>query len=148
MKVAEILKLKGNILFTVSPQTSMQQAVETMAERDMGSLVVVEAGKLVGMLTFREVMHAIHSNRGAVGAGTVREHMDTNPLTITPETNINDVRRLMLEHHARYVPVTNGSELLGVISFYDVAKAVFETQSFENKMLKSYIQNWPAQAEE
>ena len=148
MKVAEILKLKGNILFTVSPQTSMQQAVETMAERDMGSLVVVEAGKLVGMLTFREVMHAIHSNRGGVGAGTVREHMDTNPLTITPETNINDVRRLMLEHHARYVPVTNGSELLGVISFYDVAKAVFETQSFENKMLKSYIQNWPAQAEE
>ena len=66
----------------------------------------------------------------------------------TPDTEINEVRRVMLEQHARYLPVMNAKVLLGVISFYDVAKAVLEAQSFENKMLKAYIRDWPAEQEE
>jgi CBS domain-containing protein len=148
MKVSEILKVKGNILYTVTPETPLQQAIDTMAEKDIGSLVVMESGELVGMLTFREVLGAIHKNDGAVGEATVRRHMDDAPITITPDTDINEVRRLMLERHARYVPVVNNRTLLGVMSFYDVAKAVFEAQSFENKMLKAYIRDWPAENEE
>ena len=148
MKVSEILKVKGNILYTVTPDTLMQQAVNTMAEKDMGSLVVMEHGELVGMLTFREVMKAVHANDGAVGPDIVRQHMDDAPITITPDTDINEVRRLMLERHARYVPVVDAKTLLGVMSFYDVARAVFEAQSFENKMLKAYIRDWPAGADE
>jgi len=148
MKVSEILKVKGNILYTVTPDTPMADAVDTMAEKDIGSLVVMEFGELVGMLTFREVMRTLHLNKGEVGAGTVRRHMDDHPITITPDTEVNEVRRLMLERHARYVPVVNAKMLLGVISFYDVAKAVFEAQSFENKMLKAYIRDWPAQGDE
>jgi CBS domain-containing protein len=148
MKVSEILKVKGNILYTVKPDTPMLQAVNTMSEKDIGSLVVMESGELVGMLTFREVMKSIHSNGGAVGNQTVREHMDNNPITITPDTDINEVRRLMLERHARYVPICDKKTLIGVMSFYDVAKAVFEAQSFENKMLKAYIRDWPDEGEE
>ena len=73
--------------------------------------------------------------------------MNDQPITITPDTEVNEVRRLMLEHHARYVPVMNAKVLQGVISFYDVAKAVLEAQSFENKMLKAYIRDWPAEGE-
>ncbi|MGI4848955.1 MAG: CBS domain-containing protein [Janthinobacterium lividum] len=148
MKVSEILKVKGNILYTVTPETPLQHAIDTMAEKDIGSLVVMEFGELVGMLSFREVLGAIHKNSGVVGDATVRRHMDDAPITITPDTDINEVRRLMLERHARYVPVVNAGTLLGVMSFYDVAKAVFEAQSFENKMLKAYIRDWPAEAEE
>jgi len=148
MKVSEILKVKGNILYTVTPDTVMREAVDTMVEKDMGSLVVMEFGELVGMLTFREVMKAIHSNGGALGPDRVRKHMDDHPITITPDTDINEVRRLMLERHARYVPVVNAKTLLGVISFYDVARAVFEAQSFENKMLKAYIRDWPVEGDE
>jgi CBS domain-containing protein len=148
MKVSEILKVKGNILYTVTPETAMATAVDTMAEKDIGSLVVMEFGELVGMLTFREVMQMLHLNKGTVGASTVRKHMDDHPITITPDTEVNEVRRLMLERHARYVPVVNAKTLLGVISFYDVAKAVFEAQSFENKMLKAYIRDWPAEGDE
>jgi CBS domain-containing protein len=144
MKVSEILKVKGNILFTVTPDSPMLFAVNVMAEKDIGSLVVMEAGNLIGMLTFREVMATIHAQGGAIGGDTVRRHMDPKPITITSDTEINDVRRLMLEKHARYVPVLDGKILLGIISFYDVAKAVFEAQSYENNMLKSYIQDWPA----
>lgn len=69
--------------------------------------------------------------------------MDDHPLTCTPETEVNEVRRMMLERHARYLPVLDNRTLMGVISFYDVAKAVFEEQNFENKMLKAYIRDWP-----
>jgi CBS domain-containing protein len=148
MKVSEILKVKGNILYTVTPDTSMFDAVNTMAEKDIGSLVVMEFGELVGMLTFREVIKTIHIYQGSLGNGTVRKHMDDHPITITPDTDINEVRRLMLERHARYVPVVDAKTLLGVISFYDVARAVFEAQSFENKMLKAYIRDWPSEGEE
>jgi CBS domain-containing protein len=74
--------------------------------------------------------------------------MDREMLTISPDTELNEVRRVMLERHARYVPVLDGKVLLGVMSFYDVAKAVFEEQSFENKMLKAYIRDWPSETAE
>lgn len=148
MKVSEILKVKGNILFTVTPDSPMLDAVNVMVEKDIGSLVVMEAGNLIGLLTFREVMSTVHANGGAVGSGSVRDHMDRNPFTISRDAEINEVRRLMLEKHARYVPILDEKVLAGVISFYDVAKAVLEAQSFENRMLKSYIQSSPAIANE
>lgn len=148
MKVSEILKVKGDILYTVTPDASMREAVHTMAEKDIGSLVVMEFGELVGMLSFREVMKTMDRNNGSLGEDTVRKHMDDHPITITPETEVNEVRRIMLEKHARYVPVMGAKTLYGVISFYDVAKAVLEAQSFENKMLKAYIRDWPAEGDE
>ncbi|MCV2369012.1 CBS domain-containing protein [Roseateles oligotrophus] len=143
MKVVDILRVKGGTLFTVTPDESLSQAVTTMAERDMGSLVVMEHGDLVGMLTFREVIVAVVKNGGSVGTLHVRGVMDDHPLTCTPETEIDEVRRMMLGRHARYMPVLNGKTLMGVISFYDVAKAVVDGQDFENRMLKAYIRDWP-----
>jgi CBS domain-containing protein len=87
----------------------------------------------------------LHENAGQIGGGTVRKHMDDHPITVTPDTEVNEVRRIMLEKHARYLPVMNAKTLLGVISFYDVARAVLEAQSFENQMLKAYIRDWPAE---
>ena len=100
-------------------------------------------GALAGMLTFREVIRQIVKNGGQAGTALVRDAMDAQPLTCTGETDIDDVRRMMLEHHARYMPVMDGAMLMGVISFYDVAKAVVDGQNFENKMLKAYIRDWP-----
>lgn len=148
MKVSEILKVKGNILFTVTPDTPIQEAVAAMAEKDIGSLVVMEYGDLVGMLTFREVLLTLHKNGGELGGSTVRKHMNDAPITVTPDTDLNEVRRIMLEKHARYVPVMEARTVLGVMSFYDVAKAVLDAQGFENKMLKAYIRDWPAEEEE
>jgi CBS domain-containing protein len=148
MKVSEILKVKGNILFTVTPDTPIAEAVSAMAEKDIGSLVVMEFGELVGMLTFREVLKTLQENAGSVGTNTVRKHMDDHPITVTPDTDLNEVRRIMLEKHARYVPVMGARTVLGVMSFYDVAKAVLDAQGFENKMLKAYIRDWPAEEEE
>ena len=143
MKVSDILRVKGNTLYTASPDEPLAKAVEVMAEKDIGSLVVMDHGDLVGMLTFREVILCIVKNGGAVGTTLVRTAMDDHPLTCTPETELDEVRRMMLERHARYMPVMSQRMLMGVISFYDVAKAVVDSQNFENKMLKAYIRDWP-----
>lgn len=143
MKVVDILRVKGGTLYTVAPDQQFADAIATMAEFDIGSLVVMEHGDLVGMLTFREVIKAVVRNGGTVGTSLVRSVMDDHPLTCTPETEIDEVRRMMLGRHARYMPVMNGRTLMGVISFYDVAKAVVDSQDFENRMLKAYIRDWP-----
>ncbi|RYF50159.1 MAG: CBS domain-containing protein [Comamonadaceae bacterium] len=143
MKVSDILRVKGNTLYTATPEEPLANAVDLMAERDIGSLVVMELGDLVGMLTFREVIQAIVKNGGSVGTMQVRSAMDDAPLTCTLETEMDEVRRMMLDRHARYMPVMDRKMLMGVISFYDVAKAVVDSQNFENKMLKAYIRDWP-----
>ena len=149
MKVSEILKVKGNILYTATPDTPLLDGIRTMSERDVGSLVVMKEGKVCGLLSFREVMNAVDPEDGSVAHGTVGQHMATDIMTITPDTDINEIRRLMLDRHARYVPVIDGDgTLMGVMSFYDIAKAVLEAQTFENKMLKAYIRDWPAETEE
>jgi len=145
MQVSDILRVKGGTLFTVRPDQTLWSAVQAMAENDIGSVVVMDHGDLVGMLTFREVINQLHANQGSVGERLVRSLMDDAPLTVTPGTDVMEVRRLMLERHARYLPVLDGRTLIGVISFYDVARAVLEAQSFENRMLKAYIRDWPEQ---
>ena len=104
MKVSDILRVKGNTLFTVTPDQPLADAVNTMATHDIGSLVVMDHG-----------------------------------------TEIDEVRRMMLGRHARYMPVLNEKTLMGVISFYDVARTVVEAQDFENRMLKAYIRDWPVE---
>jgi len=145
MKVSDILRVKGSALYTVTPDSTLWTAVQIMGERDIGSVVVMNHGDLVGMLTFREVINTLTAHQGTLGERLVRNVMDDAPLTTTPETDVMEVRRLMLERHARYLPVLDGRTLMGVISFYDVARAVLDEQSFENRMLKAYIRDWPAE---
>ena len=147
MKVSDILRVKGSTLYTAHPDEPLAQAVNVMAEKDIGSLVIMEHGDLVGMLTFGEVIQAVVKNGGSVGTMLVRTAMDDHPLTCTTETDMDEVRRMMLDRHARYMPVMDKRMLMGVISFYDVAKAVVDSQNFENQMLKAYIRDWPAEDE-
>lgn len=144
MQVKEILRVKGNRLLTVEPDGRATDAVRTMAEQNLGSLVVLEHGRLVGVLTFREVLQAIAQRGEAIGEVRVADIMVRDPVTTEPDMEVNDLRRSMLDTGARYLPVVQQGKLLGVISFRDVAKAVLEEQDFENKMLKGYIKNWPA----
>jgi len=144
MKVSDILRFKGTTLYTVGPDTSLAAAVHIMAEKDIGSLVVMKYSDLVGILTFREVINALAKNHDALNKETVGSVMEKSPMTCTSETDLDEARRIMLDQHMRYLPVLDGSTLNGVISFYDVAKAVVEAQGFENSMLKAYIRDWPS----
>ncbi len=143
MLVSEILRIKGTVLYTTRPETLVHEAVKVMAQHDIGSLVVMDKGKVAGLITFAEVLKALAGNDGSLGRLAVRDVLDADPLTAEPGLDVMELRGIMLARHARYVPVMDGDTLAGVVSFHDVAKAVYEEQSFENRMLKSYIKDWP-----
>jgi len=148
LKVKEILRVKGDTLYTATPDMPVALAVQVMSEQDIGSLVVMEFGQLAGMLTFREIIRHLHERKGEVGDTTVRAIMDDAPVSVTPNTSADEVQRLMLEKHARYIPVMDGPTLMGVISFYDMAQAIVAAQKFENNMLKAYIRDWPTDSDD
>ena len=144
MQLREILRIKGNLLVTIAPDGMVSDGVSIMVEKDIGSLVVMSQGSLAGMLTFREVLQALHKNRGSIQGVRVDAIMVKNPRTITPNVEVDELRSVMLQHHIRYMPVMEGETLVGVLSFHDVARAVLEEQAFENRMLKGYIKDSPA----
>src|SRR4026209_1409863 len=141
MQVQEILRVKGNRLLCIEPSGQANEAVRTMARENLGSRVVLGGERMVGMLTFHELLRALALRGGTLGDLEVAEIMDRDPVTATPAMEVNDLRRTMLESGARYLPVMKEGRPLGVISFRDVAKAVLEEQDFENRMLKDYIKN-------
>ena len=144
MLVSEILRIKGTVLFTTPPDAPVLDAVKVMAQHDIGSLVVVDHGRVTGIVTFAEVLRELAARGGSLGDVKISTITERNPLTAAPSIDVNELRRTMLDRHARYVPVMDGTTLLGVVSFHDVAKAVLEEQSLENEMLKHYIQDAPA----
>ena len=155
MKVQDILKLKGNRMFTASPQDSLSDAVIRMAEEDIGSLVVTENDRLAGMLTFREVLVILARRQKEQRVGPtptmnqiqVRDVMNPKPTLALPDMTIDTLREVMNACGERYLPVVEGETILGVVSFHDVARAVLDAQSFENRMLKAYIRDWPTEGE-
>ena len=153
MEVKEVLKVKGSALFTVRPDSLLSEAVIIMAENDIGSVVVTDDGKLVGILTFREVLLVLAKRQAERRVGPtppiaeilVSEAMHPNPPTTDASMDLDELRRLMVNTHTRYVPVMEGDKMMTVISFHDVAKAVLEERNFENKLLKAYIKDWPSE---
>ncbi|MFM8677609.1 MAG: CBS domain-containing protein, partial [Burkholderiaceae bacterium] len=103
------------------------------------------------ILTFREVIRILAKRQSEnrigptppISSFTIAEVMNPQPTIVQPDMDVDTLRKLMVDSHERYLPVMEGELLMGVISFHDVAKAVLDKQSFENKMLKAYIRDWP-----
>ena len=151
MNVREILKLKDSVLFTVSPNAPIAEAIALMDENDIGAVVVMDGGNVVGMLTFRVVIAILARRLKERYTGPtppileifVHEAMYSDPPLATPDMEVDELRRLMLDSKARYVPVMDGKTVICVISLRDIAKAVLEERTLENKVLKAYIKDWP-----
>ncbi len=147
MIIRDILNMKGGQIFSIAPDGRVADAVRLMVERDIGSLVVLDGERMAGMLTFREVLIGLNANGGNLGDLRVKSLMVAEPVCGSPDDSIDQLREVMTQNHVRYLPVRDGEKLLGVISFHDVAKSVIKETSFENRLLKRYIKNWP-EAEE
>ena len=145
MLVKDILKIKGGQIFSIEPAALLPQAVGLMVTHDIGSLVVMEKGQMTGLLTFREVLAAVHRYRGDIHEVNVGSVMVVNPICGHLEDGIDQMRSVMTDSHVRYLPIMDKTTLVGVLSFHDVAKASLREASFENKLLKRYIKNWPEQ---
>lgn len=141
MIVRDILLMKGNALFTIGPEARLSQAVGIMVKNDIGSLLVVRDGRMAGKLTFRDVLARLDARGGSLGDATVEEAMVRNPAVVAPEDTVDQVLDIMTARHVRYLPVMDGDHLLGVISYYDVAKASLAEAASENRLLRRYIES-------
>jgi CBS domain-containing protein len=141
MLIRDILNLKGRAIYSIESSRPLAEAVTRMVEHDVGSLVVMESGRMCGMLTFREVLRAISSEPRALAAICAADVMVRDPMCGHPGDTIDELREAMTRHHVRYLPVTEGEKLLGVLSFHDVAKAVIREANMENRLLRRYIES-------
>jgi CBS domain-containing protein len=145
MQVRDILKIKGGQIFSIGPDALLPQAVSLMVEHDIGSLVVMEKGQMTGLLTFREVLAAVHRYRGGIHEVKVSQVAMGNPICGNLDDSIDQMRDVMTDNPVRYLPIKDNGALIGVLSFRDVAKAALRAAGLENRLLKKYIKNWPEQ---
>src|SRR4030095_5297441 len=104
MLVSEILRIKGNTLFTTTPDGKVLDAVNVMAQHDIGSLVIMDRGRMAGLLTFAEVLKALAERGGTLGGLTIAEICQRDPLTAAPPIDAMELRPTMLGRHARHAP--------------------------------------------
>lgn len=140
MLVSELLDVKGRRLVTIDPEATVHEAAAALVRNNVGSLPVVDDGRLVGVLSERDVLRLMHHRGDGFGRLRVADVMTRNPATCRGEDAVEDVMGLMSERRIAKVPVVEGDELVGIVSVGDVVKVMYDKVSTENQHLLSYIQ--------
>jgi CBS domain-containing protein len=144
MIVRDVLLVKSGETFSIPPESQITDSIRLMVEHDIGSLVVMDsAGKMIGIITERDIMRAAHKYSCDLGKLTVRDLMTSRLIVCGPDDTVDYVRGIMTKNHIRHLPVVDEENLLGVITFHDVARACLNEANFENELLKRYIKHWP-----
>jgi CBS domain-containing protein len=135
---------KGSALHSVAPGASVREAVRLMVSSDISSALVMEGGRMAGLITLRELLRGLDMMGERLLDARAEEVMVREPVCVAPEDSVDALRGLMTEYHVTHVPVRRGEELLGILSFHDIARSAVKDALFENELLKKYIKNWPA----
>ena len=138
-KVRNILESKGRNVFSVEPSTVVYKAIETMAEKNIGGLLITEHGKLVGIFTERDYARKLILKGKSSNTTTIGELMTKNPFTVTLDSSIEECMELMSSRRIRHLPVLDNGELIGVISIGDVVRFIIEEQKSIIEHLEHYI---------
>ncbi len=139
LKVADVLNTKGSSIWSISSGETAYRALEIMAERDIGVLLVIDEGKLVGTFSERDYARKVILKGKSSKEEFVGELMTTPVYSIHQEKSIEECMALMTASRSRHLPVIGGDELIGVISMGDVVNAIILIQRFEIHDLKNYI---------
>jgi CBS domain-containing protein len=137
--VMHLLRTKGHGVLSVSPETPVFDALEVMAEKNVGALLVLEREVLVGIFTERDYARKVILKGKASKEIPVREIMSSHVLYVRPHQTIEDCMALMTDKRVRHLPVLDEERLVGVISIGDVVKAIIDEQEFMIEQLQNYI---------
>jgi CBS domain-containing protein len=140
MQVRDVLRAKGGRIVTIDPGASVGEAIARLVQNNIGSLPVAdEDGRLVGIFSERDVLRGLHLRGEGFGRIKVSEVMTANPITCSPEDDVDDVMGKMSERRIAKVPVVEGDQLVGIVSVGDVIKVMYERVHSENQHLLTYI---------
>jgi CBS domain-containing protein len=123
-----LIELMSRDVIGVAPEDTLGEAAERMAGSDVGSAVVLEHGRLIGILTERDLLRAV-AGRVHSSEARVREWMTADPVTAREETTHTEALQTMMEHGFRHLPVVDGERTLGIVSIRDVTRAELQTKS-------------------
>lgn len=138
-KVRNILQSKSNSTISVSPDSTVFEALELMVEKNVGALLVMEQENFVGIFTERDYARKVILMGKASKDTLIREIMTEDPVTVNMDNTIEDCMRLMTNKFIRHLPVVENGRLIGIISIGDVVKYIIEEQRFIIQNLEHYI---------
>jgi CBS domain-containing protein len=137
--VRNLLQKKGNAVYTVSPGTSVYDALELLEDRNLGALIVTDNGKLLGVFTERDYARKVVLKGRSSKETLVHDIMSGNPVVVNLHTTIEECMELMTDKFIRHLPVLDGGQLVGVISIGDVVKYIIEEKDYIIENLRNYI---------
>lgn len=137
--VSQLLEGKTRTLCTIAPDTRVIEALKQMAEQDIGALLVVENGRLAGILSERDYARKVILQGKSSLETLVREIMTERVVCVQPRNTVDECMALMTDKRIRHLPVIDNEKLLGVLSIGDLVKETISEQQFMIKQLESYI---------
>ena len=140
--VSKVLAAKGNQVWSVTPNTRLYEALKVMAEKDVGALLVIDEGEVVGIISERDYARKVILEGKNSMIVPVSEIMTKRVLTITPAHSLEECMALMTNKHVRHLPVMENDQLVGIISIGDVVKEVISEQQFVIEQLENYIRGY------
>jgi CBS domain-containing protein len=143
MQIREILTLKSDDIHPIAPTETVEAAGGKLVGLGVGSLVVMQGGEMMGLLTERDVVKGLAQHGCNLKDTPVSRIMVTEPVVASADDSVDYARDVMTKSHIGHLPILDGNKLLGIISFHDVARACLKEANFENSLLKRYIKHWP-----
>jgi len=141
--IAEILEHKGSTIWSVTPTATVFEAIELMANKNVGALLVMEGEKLVGIISERDYTRKVALKGKSSKQTQVREILSGSVVNVTPFSTVEECLRLMTEHRVRHLPVVDGSRIVGVISIGDLVNSIISSQHSTIHQLETYISGYP-----
>ncbi|MCK4577696.1 MAG: CBS domain-containing protein [Candidatus Marinimicrobia bacterium] len=138
--VADILSVKGDKVWSTEPDTTVYQALKMMADKDVGALLVMDKGEIVGIFTERDYARKVILKGKASQATPINAIMSKRVFFVQAHQSMDECMALMTAKHIRHLPVIEGDKLGGLISIGDVVKAIISGQQFEIKQLEHYVE--------
>ena len=137
--VRHILQKKGSSAFSIDPNATVYRALELMVERDVGSLLVIDNGRFVGIFTERDYARKVMLKGKSSKDTFIHDIMSEHTISVTPDATVEECMSLMTQRYIRYLPVLEENELVGLISIGDIVKYIIEDQKFIIENLEHYI---------
>lgn len=145
VKISTILDNKGSVVYSISPENTLKQMADEMLAKKIGSLLVTDKeDALVGIISERDFLTIVGEHTKDWEDITVSDVMTKEVVTAAPEDTLEQVMSIMTEHHIRHIPVMGNDKIVGVLALGDIINALLDKSLFQNKLLKRYIKDWPA----
>ena len=141
--VSEILSHKGATVWSISPDATVFEAIQLMADKNVGAVLVTEKGKLVGIISERDYTRKVVLKGKSSRTTAVREILSSHVIHVSPSYTVQDCLRLMTDHHFRHLPVLDGDKIAGIVSIGDLVNWIISAQHTTISQLQTYITGVP-----